>query len=213
MAGAETWPLDESGLWVEQRTRAGAFAGRPALFLDRDGTLIEDPGFLADPDGVVMVPGAVPLVLEANRRGWATVVLTNQSGIGRRFYGWSEFAAVQTRMLEELDAEGARLDMVLACPFYPGVEAPYGHPDHPDRKPNPGMLQRAAEAFDLDLTASIIFGDRASDLEAGRNAGLSRGVLLRWPEMAREAERSRELAVAAFEVIERDSLAGAAALL
>ena len=104
------------------------------------------------------------------------VLITNQAGIGRGYYGWAEFQAVQERITADLAARGATFDMVLACPFPAAGQPPYRHPAHPCRKPRPGMILRAAEALGLDLAGSWIVGDRATDLEAGRAAGLAGGV-------------------------------------
>jgi len=173
---------------------AARLRGRPALFLDRDGVLVEEVGYLHRPEDVRLIPGTARAVALANRRGRAVVVVTNQAGIGRGLYGWPDFAATQARILEELAAAGAVLDMVLACPFHREGQPPYCHPDHPDRKPRPGMLRRAGEALGLDLGASWIVGDRASDLAAGRAAGLAGGLHL--DSGQGEAERARSLDLA-----------------
>ena len=133
--------------------------------------VIDEVHYLRRARDVRLVAGAAKVIAEANRRRVAVVLVTNQAGIGRGIYGWPEFARVQERIVADLAAAGARLDAVYACPHHAEGRAPYDHPDHPARKPNPGMLSRAVEALALDAGASWIVGDRASDLEAGRGAG------------------------------------------
>jgi D-glycero-D-manno-heptose 1,7-bisphosphate phosphatase len=173
---------------------AARLRGRPALFLDRDGVLVEEVGYLHRPEDVRIIPGTARAVALANRRGLAVVVVTNQAGVGRGLYGWSDFADTQVRIQRELAAAGAVLDMVLACPFHGEARPPYRHPAHPDRKPRPGMLRRAGQALALDLGASWIAGDRASDLAAGRAAGLAGGLHL--DSGQGEAERAGSLDLA-----------------
>lgn len=144
---------------------------RPAVFLDRDGTLNEEVDYLSDPDRLVLIPGAAAAVARLNARGIPVVVVTNQSGIGRGRYGWQDFAAVMSRMSTLLALENARVDAVYASPHHPLGQGEYAVTDHPDRKPNPGMLVRAAEEHGLDLSRSWMVGDKSVDLEAGHRAG------------------------------------------
>jgi D-glycero-D-manno-heptose 1,7-bisphosphate phosphatase len=146
---------------------------KPAIFLDRDGTLNEEVDFLSDPEHLVMIPGAAAAVARLNARGVPVVVVTNQSGIGRGKYGWQDFTAVMERMEELLALEGAWIDAVYASPHHEHAQGEYAVADHPERKPNPGMLLRAAEEHGLDLSRSWMVGDKALDLEAGRRAGCS----------------------------------------
>lgn len=144
---------------------------RPAVFLDRDGTLNEEVDYLGHPDQLVMIPGAAAAVAKLNARGIPVVVVTNQSGIGRGKYGWQDFAAVMSRMGALLALENARIDAVYASPHHEKGQGEYAVADHPDRKPNPGMFLKAAAEHELDLTGSWMVGDKAIDLEAGRRAG------------------------------------------
>ncbi|MBI1752041.1 MAG: HAD family hydrolase [Acidobacteria bacterium] len=144
---------------------------KPAVFLDRDGTLNEEVDFLCDPDELVMIPGAAAAVARLNAKGIPVVVVTNQSGIGRGKYGWTDFAAVMSRMGTLLAVENARIDAVYASPHHEQALGEYAVADHPERKPNPGMLLRAAEEHGLDLSRSWMVGDKALDIEAGRRAG------------------------------------------
>ena len=144
---------------------------KPAVFLDRDGTLNEEVGYLSRPEELRLLPGAAAAVAQLNAKGIPVVVVTNQSGIGRGYYGWQDFAAVMSRMGTLLALENAHVDAVYAAPHHPEGRGDYAVPDHPDRKPNPGMLQRAAEEHGLDLGRSWMVGDKAIDVEAGRRAG------------------------------------------
>lgn len=165
--------IGEDGVWV-QILRAFATRSRtPALFLDRDGVIVEDTIDLSRPEDVRLLPGATDVIAAANRLSIAVVVVTNQSGVGRQVFGWQDFIAVQSTILGELASESAFVDAVLACPHHPDAKPPYDHPDHPARKPNAAMLFRAAEVLPLDLGQSWIVGDRARDIAAGRNAGIA----------------------------------------
>ena len=172
------FPLAEPGLWVE-RVGDRIFAeGTPALFLDRDGTINVDTGYPDDPEKMVLLDDMVPVITAANRQGIPVIIVTNQSGIARRYFGWGEFAAVNGRVLDLLRTRDAFLDMVLACAYHETGEGPLAIADHPMRKPNPGMLLEAAKRLGLDLKRSMIVGDKPADMEAGRRAGLSRGWLV-----------------------------------
>jgi len=130
-----------------------------AVFLDRDGTLIRDRHYLADPEGVELVPGADVAIGRLNRAGVPVVLATNQSGIGRGLFGEPEFQAVQRRIAEMLDDAGARLDAVYHCPHAPGHAPPCDC-----RKPADGLFRRAARDLGLDLARCVFIGDRARDL-------------------------------------------------
>ncbi|MBI4911127.1 MAG: HAD family hydrolase [Acidobacteria bacterium] len=145
--------------------------GRPAVFLDRDGTLNVEVDHLHRVEDLVLIPGSAQAVARLNARDIPVVVVTNQSGIGRGRFSWKAYGAVMARLGEELARAGAHLDAAYAAPHHPEGQGEYRHPDHPDRKPNPGMLRRAAEEHGLDLSASWMIGDKVLDLEAGRNAG------------------------------------------
>lgn len=151
---------------------------KPAVFLDRDGTLNVEVDYLHRVEDVSLVPGGGEAVADLNRRGIPVVVVTNQSGIGQGRFGWEEFRAVSARLDELLAAHGAHLDATYVAPHSPRGRDEYHHPDHPDRKPNPGMLQRAAEDHGLDLQHSWMVGDKDIDLEAGRAAGCKVALVL-----------------------------------
>ena len=148
-------------------------AARPAVFLDRDGVLNEDVGYAWRPEDLRWVPGAQSAVKRFNDLGWWVFVVTNQSGIGRGFYGRDELDRFHAAMAADLARQGARIDAFYDCPFHPDalVEA-FRHPDHPDRKPNPGMLLRAMADHLVDRERSLMIGDKPGDLEAARRAGV-----------------------------------------
>lgn len=151
---------------------------RPAVFLDRDGTLIEEKNYLARPEDVRLLPGVPAAVVKLRRAGFACVVVTNQSGIGRGMFGEKEFLSVHEEMLRQLEQADAAIDGMYYCPLAPRTSDKTAI-DHEDRKPGPGMLRRAAREMDLDLESSWMVGDSASDILAGRHAGCKGGILLR----------------------------------
>ena len=170
--------LDGIGLWFENLT-SGSWRGLPGLFLDRDGVLLEEVGFLARPADVRMIDGATNIVGWANRMGIPVIVVTNQSGIGRRFFDWRDFSAVQNELYRQLILEGAHIDIIAACAYHSEATPPYSITDHPWRKPNAGMLQVVAREFGLSLSHSALIGDKWSDLEAAAKAGLAHGILVK----------------------------------
>ena len=155
--------------------------------------MIEERHYLRDPSEVQLLPGAAATVAAANQRGLAVVVVTNQSGIGRGLLSWQDFARVEARLAALLSVNAAGLDLVLACPFHPAE-------GHPCRKPRPGMLLRAAELLDLDLAGSWIVGDKASDLAAGKAAGLAGGLLVETGYGRTEKAAASSLAESGFSL-------------
>jgi D-glycero-D-manno-heptose 1,7-bisphosphate phosphatase len=138
---------------------------KPALFLDRDGVVIEDRHHLCDPAAVELCPGAQVLLQQAKQAGWPVVLVTNQSGIARGYFDWEAYEQVTDRLLELLGAE-APVAAIYANGHGPGA------PPECWRKPSPAMLLAAATDLDLDLSRSLLVGDRLSDLQAGTRAGL-----------------------------------------
>lgn len=158
---------------------------RPAVFFDRDGVLnLDEGGYTHRPEDLVWTPGAREAVRLANDAGWTTVVVTNQSGVARGYYDEAAVDAFHAHMQAELAQAGARIDAFYACFHHAdAADARWRHSDHPDRKPNPGMILRAAREHDLELGRSVLIGDRPSDLEAARRAGV-RGVLYAGGDLA-----------------------------
>lgn len=150
---------------------------KPALFLDRDGVLNEDRGYVHRWEDFQWVPGARETVATFNRAGWLVIVVTNQSGVGRGYYSEDDVHALHARMQADLTRAGGRIDAFYHAPQHPDapVEA-YRHPDPPLRKPNPGMILQALADWPIDREASLLIGDKPSDLEAALRAGI-RGVL------------------------------------
>jgi D-glycero-D-manno-heptose 1,7-bisphosphate phosphatase len=145
----------------------------PAVFLDRDGVLIPDSGYPHLEEHLVLIPGAAEAVRRLNSLGYLVVIVTNQSGVARGYFTESQMNAFNDALVRKLAAKGARIGAVYACPFHNEAEDPnYFHPDHPDRKPNPGMILRAIADHDIDPARSFLIGDRPSDLEAARRAGM-----------------------------------------
>lgn len=174
----EPYPLKEPGLWVERIDSRIFPTGTPALFLDRDGTINLDTGYPDDPAEMVLREDIAAAIGAANQTGIPVIIVTNQSGIARGYYGWSDFAAVNGRVLDLLRADDAFVDMVLACAYHEAGEGPLAIANHPMRKPNPGMLLEAAKCLGLDLQRSLIVGDKQADMEAGQRAGLLQGWLV-----------------------------------
>lgn len=169
---------------VHERRGWRADGMRPAIFLDRDGTLIESVHYLSDPDGVRLIPEATAALLAARTMGHALVLVTNQSAIGRGMLDADRLEEIHTRLRAELASEGLTLDQIEWCPEVP-QSSDRTVVDHPDRKPGPGMLLRATEELGLDLDRSWMIGDMISDVLAGENAGVRHSVLL--PENEHQA--------------------------
>jgi mannose-1-phosphate guanylyltransferase len=143
---------------------------RPAVFLDRDGTVIEHVPYLSDPALVRLLPGAAEALVRLRRAGFARVLVTNQSAIGRGMLTPVRLAEIHAELNRQLAARGAALDAIYYCPVAPDGDD-RSVIECPDRKPGPGMLLRAAAELGLDLPASWMVGDLISDVLAGLNAG------------------------------------------
>ena len=154
------------------RGQAGRQASRPAVFLDRDGTLIEEVAYLHDPERVVLLPGVGDLAAAA-AAGYALVLVTNQAGVARGLYGEAAVEAVHRRLAELLAGVGVRLDAVLHCPHHPEGTVPGYARACRCRKPGPGMLEAAAERLGLDLPASFLAGNHPTDVGAAVAAGVT----------------------------------------
>jgi D-glycero-D-manno-heptose 1,7-bisphosphate phosphatase len=203
-------PLDAQGVWCQIVRRPPR--GRPALFLDRDGAVVEDTGYLRKVDDIVVIAGAAEVIAAANRRSIAVIMVTNQSGIARGYYGWDEFKSVQDAIAASLAIGGARIDAVYACAHHPDGEGVLAHPDHPARKPNPGMLLQAAATLALDLKSSWLIGDKAADIEAAKRAGIAGALLVATGHGNAERQRAATLATEAFDVRFERSIADAMTL-
>lgn len=159
--------------------------GRPAVFLDRDGTLNVEVDYLADPARFELLPGAAEGLARLAAAGFALVVVTNQSGVARGLLDEDVLARIHDRMGAELAARGVTLDLVLHCPHHPTEGSGAHRADCSCRKPRPGMLLEAAGRLGLDLDASWCIGDSLRDLEAAAAVG-ARGILVRTGKGAAE---------------------------
>ncbi len=145
-----------------------------AVIFDRDGVLNVDTGYAFDPARLEWMPGARAAVARVNRVGAVAVITTNQSGIGRGYYTEDQMHAFHAEMLRQLAVEGARIDRIYFAPHHEAAPDPrYRVADHPDRKPNPGMLLKALADFAVAPSDAIMIGDKASDMEAARRAGVT----------------------------------------
>ena len=176
--------------------------GGRAVFVDRDGTIVEDPGFLKDPNQVRLLPGAAEAIRRLQEAGWRVVVVTNQSGIARGLVTETEYQAVDRRMRWLLETEGAKIDASYHCPHFPEITGPCEC-----RKPGIGHYRTAAARFGIEFRDSVWVGDRITDLLPGTALG-GRGILLRTGEGAHHAE---EASGHGFPVV--DDLSAAAELI
>ncbi len=164
------YPLKAGQFWCEGAFPVARRGSRiAACFLDRDGVVVREVNYLSRPQDLELEPGVAATIAALNARGVPVVLVTNQSGLARGYFDWADFAAIQARLYDFLAP--AWCDLVLACPFHPQGQR-YRHPNHPWRKPNPGMLYHAARILRLDLSRSVLVGDSLSDLQAAARAGL-----------------------------------------
>jgi D-glycero-D-manno-heptose 1,7-bisphosphate phosphatase len=177
---------------------------RGAVFLDRDGTIVEDPGYLHDPAAVQLLPGAAAAIRRLNEAGWPVVVVSNQSGIARGLFTEADYRAVERRVAELLAADGARIDASYFCPHHPEFTGPC-----PCRKPGTQLFQDAQQALGIDFRRSWFVGDRPGDVEPALELGgkgvlvlTGQGALHREPMRARGARIAADLA-AAVDLIAR----------
>ena len=146
---------------------------RPVVFLDRDGTLNVEKGYIANVDDLVLIEGAGQAVAKLNQAGIAAILTTNQSGAARRFYPLSHIAALHARLISLLNEEGAHLDALYVCPHLPSGTEPALAIACECRKPLPGMVESAfKEHPDLDRHFAFVVGDKTADLGLANNAGI-----------------------------------------
>ena len=182
---------------------------RPALFLDRDGCVVIETHYLHKVEDVKLIDGAASVIAQANNSNIPVIIVTNQAGIGHGYFTWNDFYQVQKEINSQLAEAGAYFDGVFACPFHVKGKVPFRHPNHPSRKPNPGMLNAAARSLNLDLKRSWIVGDRKGDLAAGLNANLAGGIHVASGYGSQKGEREASLALAAhnFKALATSSIA------
>jgi len=145
---------------------------KKAIFLDRDGTLNFDPGYLNDPDKLELLPNVGEALLLFKNAGYLLVIVTNQSGIGRGFITKEQLNSVHLKMNEILSISGVKIDFFEACHHKPEDKCDC-------RKPKANLLINAANKYNIDLQASVMVGDRVTDMEAGKNAGCKKVAMVR----------------------------------
>lgn len=150
-----------------------------AVFLDRDGVVNVDLGYVHRVADFRFVPGSDAAMAQLQAAGWRLVIVTNQSGLARGLYSMADYERFTAHLHGRLADIGVRVDAVLHCPHLPDAAVDSYRLDCDCRKPGPGMLLRAARELSLDLAASVIVGDRLTDVQAGRAAGVGRCVLVR----------------------------------
>jgi D-glycero-D-manno-heptose 1,7-bisphosphate phosphatase len=149
---------------------------KPAIFFDRDGVLNHDTGYVYDADTLTWIDGAREAVKAANDAGYFTFVITNQSGVARGIYREADIYAFHARMVEDLSRFGARIDAFEYCPYHPEAVVEKYRRLSRRRKPAPGMIEDLLTRFPIDKSRSLLIGDKKTDIEAARAAGI-RGYL------------------------------------
>jgi D-glycero-D-manno-heptose 1,7-bisphosphate phosphatase len=189
---------------------------RPALFMDRDGTISEEVGYVNHPSRFRLFPYTAEAIKLLNDHDWLAIVVTNQAGVARGYFSEDVIVQIHDHVRQELEQESVRLDAIYYCAHHPSVGEPPYRLDCDCRKPKPGLVQRAATDFEIDLERSWMVGDRYGDVEMARNAGLHAAFVLsgygrgEWeyqraswqiePELVAE-----DLLAAVQKIIERDA--------
>ena len=143
-----------------------------AIFLDRDGVINVERNYVHRVEDFEFIEGIFELCALVQRLNFRIIIITNQAGIGRGYYTKDDFDRLTEWMLTQFRARGIRIEKVYCCPYHPIAGVGEYRKNSPDRKPNPGMILKAKREFDLDLSNSILVGDKDSDIDAGRTAGV-----------------------------------------
>lgn len=149
-------------------------AQHKALFLDRDGVINVDTGYVHLSEHICFIEGIFDVCRAAKTKNYLIIIVTNQSGIGRGYYSEGDFHRLMEWMKSQFTLQGISIDAVYFCPHHPQEGKGEYRRDCPDRKPNPGMLIKAQREYNIDLERSILIGDRDSDHQAGKKAGIGR---------------------------------------
>jgi D-glycero-D-manno-heptose 1,7-bisphosphate phosphatase len=155
----------------------GRTVATPAVFLDRDGTINEDTGYVAHPSELAIYPWTAEALRLINQSGMKAIVVTNQSGVARGIYSEATLKQIHKRLEDEVRREGARIDAIYYCPHHPRHGSARYRLACECRKPQPGLLRKAAAEHCLDLSHSFVIGDKASDINLAASVG-ARGVLV-----------------------------------
>lgn len=151
---------------------------RPAVFIDRDGTISEEVGYVNHPSRFRVFPYSSAAIRILNDAGWLAIVITNQAGVARGYFSEDVIHKIHDQLTRDLQNESARLDAIYYCPHHPSVGEPPYRLECDCRKPRTGLIQQAAKDFEIDMAASWMAGDRYGDLELARNAGLRSALVL-----------------------------------
>jgi D-glycero-D-manno-heptose 1,7-bisphosphate phosphatase len=151
---------------------------RPAVFIDRDGTISEEVGYVNHPSRFRLFPYSAEAIRKLNNSSWLAIVVTNQAGVARGYFSEDTILTIHAQLHQELESQHARLDAIYYCAHHPTVGEPPYRLDCDCRKPKAGLINRATRDFDIDLSASWMIGDRYSDVELARNAGLQSAFVL-----------------------------------
>jgi len=162
------------------------------VFLDRDGVVIEYVEYPKEADQVKLMPHISAFLKRAREKGYAVVIVTNQSGLGRGFYDWNSYDQVTARMQSLLAQEGVFVDLIQKAPYFAQSESASCHGRRGLRKPRPGMFHGAVEVLGIDLSKSLMIGDFATDMMAADLAGVGKGYLLTSNHLERELKKWRE---------------------
>lgn len=152
-----------------------------AVFLDRDGVINEDHGYIHKQEDFVFIDGIFDFCRTACEKGYLLIVVTNQSGIARGYYTEEDFCRLNDWMLGEFERRNITIARTYYCPYHPEKGLGRYKADSYDRKPNPGMFLRAKEEFELDMENSAAIGDKETDIEAARRAGVGTLILFKYP--------------------------------
>src|SRR4029450_7337983 len=151
---------------------------RPAVFIDRDGTISEEVGYINHPSRLRLFPYSAEAIRLLNDNGWLAILVTNQAGVARGYFSEDLIQRTHERLESALLEQSARLDAIYYCAHHPSVGEPPYRLDCDCRKPKPGLIEQAARDFEIDMAASWMAGDRYGDVELARNAGLRSAFVL-----------------------------------
>lgn len=151
---------------------------RRAVFIDRDGTISEEVGYINHPSRFRVFPYSAPAIRLLNESGWLAIVVTNQAGVARGYFSEEMIGSVHEQLKRDIESDGARLDAIYYCAHHPSLGEPPYRLDCDCRKPKPGLISRAVAEFDIDAEQSWMVGDRYSDVELARNAGVNSAFVM-----------------------------------